>query len=95
MTIAVRITATSTCKKSLRQDLEIQTSLLSALNYIVQSYHAGRAGIATHSLVRVLGRQPLGLCSNICHRQDWHVLFVVHARTYIVIASVVQSVLRL
>jgi hypothetical protein len=94
MTIAVRITATSTCKRSLRQDLEIQTPLLSALNYIVQSYHTGWAGIATHSLDSVSNRTLAVPGYDVCHHQDWHAQYVVHARTYIVIAILMQTVWR-
>ena len=79
MTIAVRITATSTCRRSLRQDLEIQTPLLSALNYIVQSYHTDWAGIATHNLGHALVLTLVVPGSDVCHRQDWPVLYAVHA----------------
>jgi hypothetical protein len=88
--------AISICRRWPRQDLEIQIPLLWVWNYSAKNYRNNWADSATHSVLLGWVRRPQGLDSNVCHRQPWLVLCVVHVQTCqsCVIAIVVQSGLR-
>ena len=83
-------------KKLPGQDWQMQTPLLEAMNRMIQSCRPRQAHTATHSLDLESSRTPAVLGSNICRRQDWHFLYVFHARTYqVLILWSISSMLRL
>ena len=73
----------------------MQTPQTWVLNRELQTHHIVQAHMTICSPDHVLNLTLVVLDSNVCHHPVWHVLYVLHAGTCIVIAIVVQNGLRL